>query len=799
MSSFRHRAGAAAPLMVLALVVTPATALADTTEQPGTPDDAAGETATLTLLNFNDFHGRLNDDGLAMAKNIEAEREANPNSLLVSAGDNVGGTLFVSSASDDNPTLDFLNVLGLQASALGNHEFDQGREDLDTRIVERSAFPQLGANVLEADGEPAYEPYTLLETESGHTVAVIGAVTPETTTLVSPAGIADLTFADPVEHVNRYAEALSDGDDANGEADIIVAAYHEGVSQADPLNAPIVTDTHAAVDVIFTGHTHQEYIIDAPVPGDAERTRPVMQSGEYADHLGTVDLEISADGEVLGYTAENIASVVPESDDEYAQFEAEIAANPMLAELSSIIDDAEAVADEVGSVEMGTIQDYVTTGIREGEGGMNFDQRDLESTMGHLVADAWLYAANETETGAGEVDFGIVNPGGLRDEFPGGLRGDQSLQVPATLTVAQAVGVNPFANTLFLVDITGAQLRETLEQQWQTSASGEVPGRPFLQLGLSENVRYTYTTEVRTSGDDTVGHDTRGSNIDQIWVNDVPVLDEDVFTVALPSFLAAGGDNFRALANGHNHRDTGLIDTDAFHNYVQDGLGGEVGPRYNKQAVQLTELADEISVDGELSLTLADLGVQSFAAPDAGQLTAEIAAYPGDDAHEPLADDTYQLLGTVAVDADSASAAVSLNLAEAQLSAGTHVLRFTDATTGTVVTRTVELVGSTDDADNTGGSGTGDVTATPTPSTGGSGGSGGGSVGSDDNTDNTDNAGGADNTDGADNTSDAKTAGKDRGGALAATGAEITGLALGALLILGTGVTLFLVRRRSAH
>lgn len=805
MSSARRRTGAVGSVLALAVVISPATAVADTTGTPTPEPEPSTEAGTLTLLNFNDFHGRLNDTGMAMAMNVERERAKNPNSLLLSAGDNVGGSLFVSSADHDEPTIDFLNTLGLHASAVGNHEFDQGQADLDDRIIPNSDYPNLGANVRTADGGEAYQPYELLETSSGHTVAVIGAVTPETTTLVSPAGVANLDFQDGVEWVNHYAQQLSDGDEANDEADIIVASYHEGVDAQDPANDPIVAETDAAVDAIITGHTHEEYILDGAVPGEDGETRPVMQTGEYAGKLGKIDLEIDENGEITDYTATNIESQTPESDQEAADFEAEIAANPMLTELRGIIDDAETYADEVGSVEMGTIQDYVTTGYREDAG---FDQRDLESTMGHLVADAWLYAANETEAGAGNVDIGMVNPGGLRDEFPGGLRENQDLEVPSPLTVAQAVSVNPFANTLFLVDISGAQLRDVLEQQWQTEASGEVPSRPYLQLGLSENVRYTYTSEVRESGNDDAGHETRGENIDQIWVNNQPVLDDDQFTVALPSFLAAGGDNFRELANGHNHRDTGLIDTDAFQSFVENGLEGEVSPRDNKQAVQLTDLEDSYATDEDLSFELADLGLFSFGATQPEQLDVSIAAYPGDDARGELRDEDYQNLGSVDVVSNSpAAASTDVALAEAELSEGTHVVRLSDEATGTEVTRTVELTQGQGQGAGSGGSG---GTESPTPTESGTGqerteteteteptptdsdtsaapaGNGGGHA-----TDGDDAAGDKDAGTGQE-------VSKDRSGNLANTGAEIFGLVIGGVVILGIGAAL-LLRRRASH
>src|SRR5699024_10207986 len=92
--------------------------------------------STLTLLNINDFHGRVDHQvGMSLAATVEAERADNANSLFLSAGDDIGASLFVSSVQQDEPTIDYLNTLGLEASALGNHEFDRGVDDLTGRVV----------------------------------------------------------------------------------------------------------------------------------------------------------------------------------------------------------------------------------------------------------------------------------------------------------------------------------------------------------------------------------------------------------------------------------------------------------------------------------------------------------------------------------------------------------------------------------------------------------------------------------------------------------------------------------------
>lgn len=645
---------------VLALVVAPI---------PGA--GAAGST-TLTLLNINDFHGRISSSiAMGLANTIQTERAAAPGgSLLLSAGDNVGASLYVSSVQKDAPTLAYLNALGLAASAVGNHEFDAGLDDLTNRIIPGSSFAYLGANVVKADGTPALKPYYTTEVD-GVTVAVIGAVTTETPQLTDPSQLASVTFTDPVEAVNKYAAQLSDGDATNGEADVIIAEYHEGVDTANPASDALVSKTSAAVDVIFTGHTHAEYTLDGAVPGQPGKTRPVVQTGNYGNNLGKVQLTVDANGEVTAYTS----SLVPRMS---APTDEQIAADPVLAKVNTIVNDANAYATEQGSVVVGEITGPITTGwdsAKDSQGG--FDNRNFESTLGHLVADMYLAAANST--GRTPADIGIVNPGGLRDELPGGLRTSLDLAANKNVRVMDVVNTTPFANNLWTTELTGAQLKAVLEEQWQVTSSGEIASRPYLQLGFSSNVTYTYTGSA-----DAEGHATRGSNIKDVFVNGKKVADTDTFTVAIPSFLLGGGDNFGTLAQGANAKDTALVDSDAFITYFRNAQ--VVKPNYAKQAVRVADLAPSYDVNGTLAFTLSDLNVKSFGAPALASLTVKVGEVE---------------VGTVEV--KDGVAAVSVDLAGQGIANGQHEITLVDPSgnTGTVVRLSAEFTGAAATAEPT--------------------------------------------------------------------------------------------------
>lgn len=655
MTSRLNRAGAAGALS-LALVVLPLTCL---------PAQAADGTRELQLLNINDFHGRISMDiGLGLANTVQQQRAENSNSVLLSAGDNVSASLYVSSVQDDEPTISYLNALGLKASAAGNHEFDRGLTDLQNRISQSADFPILGANVTDkATGKPALEPFTIVTSPDGTKIGVIGTVTTETPQLTDPSALASVNFGDTVAATNKYADQLSDGNEANGEADVIVAEYHQGVDVSN-LNDPIVANTSPKVDAIFTGHTHQEYVMDAPVPGEAGKTRPVIQTGNYGDNLGDVTLSLDSQNNVVGYTStlhKRAVSPTPE----------EIAADPVLTQTNKILTDANAYAAEKGNEKVATLKDKITTGWDPAKAANRggFDQRDRESTMGHLVADMYLSAANST--GRTPADIGIVNPGGLRDEFPNGLRTSLSTAV-GDLKVADAVAVTPFANNLWTTELTGAQLKQVLEEQWQQDAAGNMAARPYLQLGLSKNVTYTYSGTA-----DAAGYAQRGNHIQQIFVNGKEVQDSDTFTIAVPSFLLGGGDNFTTLSKGINAKDTALVDSDAFVNYLREQ--GTVSARYEKQGVRVENVAKSYDLAGKLTFDVSNLATQSYGVPALSSLDVAVDGVK---------------IGTVPV--QDGAAKVDLSLAGHKFSAGQHEVTLTDPTgvVGTQVRTTVELAGT---------------------------------------------------------------------------------------------------------
>jgi 5'-nucleotidase len=608
----------------------------------------ANDDRTLNLLNINDFHGRVDNNTVGFAATVEKLRSGlgDANTLFMSAGDNIGASLFASSTAGDIPTIDVLNALELKSS-VGNHEFDKGYADLTGRVDEATDWSYLGANVFKADGSRALQPFDTFEV-NGLDVGVIGAVTQETPSLVTPDGIAGLQFRDPVVEVNKVADQLTDGDPANGEADVVVAEYHEGAAEGTPEGgtfekalaaggafAHIATDTSPKVAAIFTGHTHKQYVWDGPVPGVEGKTRPIVQTGNYGENVGQVMLTVDASTKtVRSYTAglakrltatDTNGDKVVDRAEQTAFDDAMVAAyGPRVQEVRDVVTEALAAADVIGRVPVGKVAKDITTAFKNvtyGDGGAtapitNRDDRGSESTLGNLVADSLLDKLSD-EQYQGGADIGLTNPGGLRAELLYAGTPDPDTNQDGVVTFAEANAVLPFVNNLWTVKLTGAQFKEVLEQQWQTDAAGEIiTSRPFQHLGLSSNVSTTLD-ESRPLGD----------RVTSVRVNGEPLDPDRTYTIGTVSFLATGGDNFRAFKQGTG-TDTGLVDRDAWMEYLGEHQDPALTPSFARRQVYATGLPTAIEPGQQVSFTLSRLDLTSLGSPRNAAVDVEL--HPGD-------------------------------------------------------------------------------------------------------------------------------------------------------------------------
>ncbi|MCK8609247.1 bifunctional UDP-sugar hydrolase/5'-nucleotidase [Agromyces sp. C10] len=563
------------------------------------PKGKEARSVDINLVTVNDFHGRIEQAGTAagiarLSTAVQQIRDENPNTIFAAAGDMIGASTFTSFIQNDEPTIEALNAAGLDVSAVGNHEFDKGFADLTDRVMPLALWEYLGANVYDAEtGEPALPEYWI-EKFQGVSVGFVGAVTDELPSLVSPTGIEDITVGDPVEAANRVADQLSDGKKNNGEADIVVFLVHEGAattsieSATDPNTrfGEIVLNANDNIDAIVSGHTHLPYnhVIDG---------RPVISSGQYGERFS--NMEITYDRGTKSITKmENTIYTMATAFDARGNVTAWFTEpDPQIV---PIVTAATEVANELGNVVIGQAESAFNRarqpGTVNGQPAL-VENRGGESTLGNFVADVQLWALNAD--GTRSVDITFMNPGGLRADINAG-----------DTTYREAADVQSFANTLVTVQMTGAQVKAVLEEQWQPDGAS----RPFLKLGVNEALSYTYDPTA-----------ARGSHITEIFLGTEPLDLAATYTVGANSFLGGGGDNFTTFALPEvaaTKADSGKIDLEAMVDYFEQF--GAATPDYTQRAVGV----DVVSVsDGVATVALSSLDF-STTEPKAGTVTVSL-------------------------------------------------------------------------------------------------------------------------------------------------------------------------------
>jgi len=553
-------AGVAAAVLAAGALVAPAAAAAPSDTSPAT---SAGKATPVSVrvIGINDLHGNLQppsgssgrvtvgpkmtvDAGGAAylathVKQLEAEVH---NSLLVSAGDNIGASPLPSALFHDEPTIEFLNDIGLDASVVGNHEFDEGyRELLRMQFggcsptdgcqfrpkFSGAKFPFLGANVFFTNGVPALLPFTVKVT-GGVRVGIIGVTLRDLPSVVTPAAVAGLKFGDEVAAIDKTANLL---DKFGIKTQIVV--MHQG-DETEPGSTPnscnvnpgigiqIAGAASAKVDAFFTGHSHQQY--NCMVMDPAGQPRPVIQGLSFGRLLSVVDLKINRSTRDVTRSATYAHNEIVTRD---------VVPDPKVA---ALVDLAVSKSASVGNKPVGSITaDIVRAAPASGE-----------EPLGDVIADAQL-AATATSNGA---QIAITNPGGVRADLTYAQSGSEGAGV---VTYAEAFQVQPFANIMQTITLTGAQLKAVLEQQWQPQPGGTVSVRI---LQISSTLHYSWSSSAAI-----------GSKISNITVAGVPVDPAAKYRVSVNNFLAAGGDGFTVFAAGTDLAG-GPIDLDAFTAYL---------------------------------------------------------------------------------------------------------------------------------------------------------------------------------------------------------------------------------------
>lgn len=509
------------------------------------------------LLAINDFHGQLSAGRLVASRPVgsaavlaaylqAAQSGMEDRTVIVHAGDHVGATPPSSALLQDEPAISFLNLLANNrcsyahrtysrcnvVGTLGNHEFDEGKDELLRLLYggnhstgpfledryRGAKFPYVSANVIDTQsGKPLLPPY-VIKNLKGVRVAFIGAVLRQTPTIVTPTGVAGLSFLDEADAINQHVRKLK----ADGVRSIVVLIHqggrqttYQGTTQP---GASVVEGTDIQdivnrlddeVDVVVSGHAHS--FTNALLTNRNGKTILVTQAFSSGTAYADIDLEISKSSkDVVAKSAVIITTFADEGPG--------LAPVPAVAQLAAAAEGS--VAPLVNRVVGAAATDIVRTETPAGE-----------SALGNLIADAQRAAMG--------TDFAFMNPGGIRADIFAG-----------EVTWGELFTVQPFGNSLVKMTLTGQQIYALLNQQWLN--------QPFPRILKISGLTYTWDNN-RPVGDRIVEVRKEG-----ILIN--PVTD---YTVTVNSFMAAGGDNFTVLPQGTNQVG-GPIDLDALIDYIEN-------------------------------------------------------------------------------------------------------------------------------------------------------------------------------------------------------------------------------------
>jgi 5'-nucleotidase len=507
----------------------------------------------LRILAINDFHGYLrpppggiriadpNDKSKKiavaaggaeyMATLVKELREGHKNNIFVAAGDLIGASPFLSAMFHDEPTIESMSMMGLAVTSVGNHEFDEGKDELlrmqnggchptdkcqGPHPFAGAKFHYLAASTFEkSTGKTVFPAYEIREFD-GIPVAFIGLTLKGTPNIVSPDGVADLEFHDEADTVNALVPELK----ARGVEAIVVLIHEGGVPTGDYNECPgisgpivdIVKKFDRAVDIVISGHTHQAYVCD--IDG-----RLVTSGDKYGTLVTTIDVKLDpATHDVISAKADNV-----------------IVRNGTLAkdpDQTALLDSYDKLAAPIANRRAGSVTETLSRVPNE----------TGESVLGDIIADAQL-AATRTDKDGGAV-IALTNPGGIRTDI--------AKREDGAVSYGDVFASQPFRNQLVTLTLTGAQIKDMLEQQWLD------PKRPRV-LQISKGFGYTWDN-AKPYGEHVIA--------DSLSLNGARIEPSQTYRVTVNNYLSVGGDGFTVLKDGKALL-TGGYDADALDAYFK--------------------------------------------------------------------------------------------------------------------------------------------------------------------------------------------------------------------------------------
>jgi len=491
----------------------------------------------LTVLHTNDHHGRFwpNSDGeygLAARKTlidrIRAEVAVDGGHVLLLDGGDINTGVPESDLQDAEPDFKGMNLLGYDASAIGNHEFDKPLAVLEKQR-QWAKFPMLAANIYSrSSGQRLFEPYRVFE-RGGYRIAVMGLTTDDTHKMVLPTNIVNVEFRKPAEEAAKLLPELRGA----AKADMVIAATHMGhyTDGRSGVNAPGDVEMARAVkglDLIVGGHSQNPVCmsaenkrVDAYVPGqpcapDRQNGTWIVQAHEWGKYVGRADFVIDAGKvELLKYQLLPVNLSQRQADGTRKVYTERIAEDAAVRDFLKPFQDNGAAR--------------LTLPVGEAVGVFDGDRnrvRAQPTNLGVMIARSM-----QERTGA---DLAIMNAGGVRDSLPEGK-----------LTYRDVLKVQPFGNQISMVRLTGAELLKYLEAVARmTPGSGAFPQTVGVQMQIE------------------------GGVLKEAMVGGQPIDARREYRLAINNFTAGGGDGYPKLSDHPGHVNTGFTDADVMRAFL---------------------------------------------------------------------------------------------------------------------------------------------------------------------------------------------------------------------------------------
>lgn len=521
-------------------------------------EESTDKNFTLSIMHTNDTHGNL-DHVAKKATAVKEVRGEKPDALLIDAGDVFTGTLYFNEFKGQ-ADLEFMNVMGYDIMTFGNHEFDLGSSPEGHQalvdFIEGAKFTFVSSNVdfssdtkfqglfsdvISSEPENGKIYSGIVKEINGEKVGFFGLTTAETKDISSPG---DIVFEDYLAEAEKAVKAF----ESLG-VNKIVAVTHIGYDDNPAQdNDLVLAEKVEGIDIIVGGHSHTE--LAEPVVVDEDGTPTVIvQAYQYNNFLGTLDVEFDENGVVVNHHGELLKIADYEEDAEVA------------ALLKPYKDQLEAVTnEEIGVTATAELENPRTSGDNTKP-----SVRKNETALGNLITDGMLAKAKEYDE---RVVMALQNGGGIRAAINKG-----------PITVGEVITVLPFGNTLAVMDVTGAELKEAFE-----ISVSEYP---------AENGGFLHVAGAKVEFDSSKQAGERVVKISYQDMNGnfVEIQDDETYTVATNAFTAKGGDGYDVFAKAYEEgrvTDLGLSDWENFRDHLVS-LGDSVTPTLEGRIVDVAE------------------------------------------------------------------------------------------------------------------------------------------------------------------------------------------------------------------